>query len=463
MSHINYRLFHESLLRKRRKKNKKEKNKRRFNYLQKKRIGKLEPRIKKNSHDYYLKNRSHFNKKPRYSERIKYFLSKKDAFGNKKLNNNSNTFVVPNIFSLCENYKESCNFLRMFFNSLFYQSHKNIYIDYGSCSQIDVDASLCMDIILADFIEYFENNLDAGKLLKVDTIIPVNFENPNIKKVLFSIGAFTNIRGFEISFDNVKPFKMRVGDTRKSEHPKRREVHITQVIDYIIECLNKMNRTLTLEAESNLYKAVGEMIINAEEHSSTSNRYLIGYFEDILDEDQHYGVFNLSILNWGDSIYETFKSPLCKNTLVKKQMQDLSEKYTQSNFFKTAEFEEESLWTLYSLQDGVTRKADWKRGGGCIRFIEGFFNLKGNDNYDNVSKMSIISGNTRIIFDGTYGIVLKERGIQKEKFKMMTFNESGNIEDRPDSRYVNYTENYFPGTLITAKIFIDEENTELIA
>ena len=45
---------------------------------------------------------------------------------------------------------------------------------------------------------------------------------------------------------------------------------------------------------------------------------------------------------------------------------------------------------------------------------------------------------------------------------MMTFNDAGNIEDIPDDRYVTYTDNKFPGTIITARIFIDEYNTELV-
>lgn len=44
----------------------------------------------------------------------------------------------------------------------------------------------------------------------------------------------------------------------------------------------------------------------------------------------------------------------------------------------------------------------------------------------------------------------------------MTFNAVGNIEDIPDDRYVTYTDNKFPGTIITARIFIDEYNTELV-
>ncbi|HMG14624.1 MAG TPA: hypothetical protein VK590_04205 [Saprospiraceae bacterium] len=80
-------------------------------------------------------------------------------------------------------------------------------------------------------------------------------------------------------------------------------------------------------------------------------------------------------------------------------MKNLSERYTQKNFFIKAKFEEQTLWTLYALQEGVTSHAEWRRGNGCIRFIDSFFNLKGDQEKDNISYLSIVSGNTRIIFD----------------------------------------------------------------
>lgn len=141
-------------------------------------------------------------------------------------------------------------------------------------------------------------------------------------------------------------------------------------------------------------------------------------------------------------------------------MKSLSDKFTKKGFFMKAEFEEETLWTLYALQEGVTSKAEWKRGNGSIRFIDSFFSLKGDNNRDNMSYLSIMSGNTRIIFDGTYRLIEKVKGKDGHSFKMMTFNELGDIEDKPDKKFVTFAQNYFPGTLISAHICIKEMNSE---
>lgn len=442
-----------------------EKKIRRTRIKEKKRIGLI--RSLENANRYQAKRRSkHYpksifgkSKKPSFSNTIQYFLKKKNAFSEKSLNFSHN-ILIPETFSLIDNYGETSDFLKNFLNVLYKANFKELTIDYKNCIQIDVGASICMDIILTEFIEYFKKCWKNRYKIKVEKITPINFENHDIKKILFSIGAFANIRKFKIEYDDIIPFPMIIGDNRNKNIDSEREISITKTVDYIIKCLSRMNRNLTSTAETNFYKVIGEVIQNSDEHSDTNKRYSIGYFEDIEDANNHYGVFNLSILNFGNTIYETFKNPDCNNKEVVQQMQDLSEKYTKGGLFSRAVFEEETLWTLYALQDGITRKKDWKRGNGSIRFIESFFKLKGVDINDDITKMVITSGNTRIVFNGAYKIAEKVRGKEGKVYKMMTFNESGNIEEKPNSEFVKFEKNYFPGTIISVKIRIDYENTE---
>jgi hypothetical protein len=411
---------------------------------------------------YQFIQKSYLGSRPEYSELIEYLFKKEDAFGKKNIEFKDNTFEVPEPFSLIENYKESSLFLKKLFNALYYESFNHIFIDYSKCNCIDVGASMCMDIILADFINYFDKSEKSKHSVKIDGITPINYDKHNIKKVLFSIGAFRSIKGFKIDYDNIIDFPIIIGSKRDIDLPAQREIDITNTVDYIIQCLSKLNKKLSGLAETNFYKVIGEVIQNADEHSDTTKRYSIGYFEKTDIENHTYGIFNLAILNFGNTIYETFKNPNCENIDVVRQMKELSEKFTSKNFFLQSEFEEETLWTLYALQDGVTRMPLWDRGNGAIRFIESFFKLKGENGNDEISKMVITSGHTRIIFDGKYEIVSKPRGINNKMYKMMTFNESENIEDKPDPKYVKYEKNYFPGTLISVKIRIDFENTENI-
>lgn len=408
-----------------------------------------------------IQNNPFYVKKPEYSDTIKYISSKIDLISPQKIRiSKDGIYLIPKIFSLSENYSESSAFLKMLFHVLLNQTNTRIKLDYSKCERIDLDASVLMDIILGEFIFHYKNCQKNRYPVAIIDIKPINFNNESIKKILFSIGAFTSINGFQINYEDIIPYPLRFGINKHPNASKMREVHITEMVDYVLKCMTKMGRTLTAEAEANLFTIIGEVLINAEDHSSGDKSFSIGYFQDKEENGEHIGIFHLVVLNFGKTIYEMFSDPNCPNPSVVEDMRALSAEYTRKGFFSKAQFEEQCLWSLYALQEGVTSKADWKRGNGSIRFIDSFFNLKGDNKKDNISNLSILSGNTRIVFDGTYRLQDRVKGKQPKKFKMMTFNDSGDIAIAPDKKYVTFADNYFPGTLISAKICLKEFNTE---
>lgn len=397
---------------------------------------------------------------PEYPENIKYLASLPELFSKgviKDKEERNGFFEIPSCFSLIENYQESFYFLKKLFACLYREKVEKITLDYSKCTRIDVDASVCMDILLADFIFYLKKCASRGLKKKPYQILPINYDKPEILKTLFSIGAYRNLKGYEIKFQDIEPLPLIVGIRNRHDSYEKCELDLTNIVEYTKRCLERLNRSLTIEAEDNLYKVLGEIMINAEEHGSMPFRYAIGHFQDVNNSDEHFGIFNFSIFNFGNTIYETFKNPNCPKKVV-EQMKVLSDDYTKRKLFKTSEFEEETLWTLYALQQGVTSK-EQKRGNGSIQFIESFFKLKGDLENDNISKLLIVSGNTRILFDGSYNIIQKEKPGIRSKYKMITFNKSGNIREKPDKEFVTFAENYFPGTIISARILIKFNNT----
>lgn len=397
--------------------------------------------------------------KPPYPEIIRFLASITDVFGNKGYNRKDDgVFEMPECFSLIDNYKESFNFLRRLFVVLYKGRTKKIVLDYKNCKRIDVDASICMDVILAEFISYNNNCVKKGfRQVYPHTIQPINVSDPNVTKVLFSIGAYRNLKGFTVRFDDVEPLPVLINHLKGPEIWRRSELHLTKIVEYIKTCLKKLGHELTIDAESEFYKVIGEVMSNAEEHSTVSYRYAIGFFQETHEHDEHFGIFNFSIFNFGDTIYQTFKSPGCKNPKVVQQMEELSVDYTSKGWFNRSEFEEETLWSLYAMQEGVTSK-EKKRGNGSIQYIDNFFKLRGGTENDNLSQMVVISGNTRILFEGTYPIVNKEVVGRNKPFRVITFNETGRIEDKPDKKYVTFAPHYFPGTIISARILIKDNN-----
>lgn len=378
---------------------------------------------------------------------------------------NKGIFKVPKEFTIIDNPKESYKFIQNVLGALITQKYSKVSIDYSECTRLGLGAQVLLDIILKDIIKFFKKcEMYKSTRPKVDEINGINVFNENVHKLLFSVGSPVILSNKSFRYSDIIPYKLCIHDREVNGDPvkirEQKDLDTTKLVDYVLDCLKTLNRTLTPEKLDDLSTVIGEILINAEEHSTTKHRFSIGYFREMNGNGKHYGVFRLVILNFGKTIYEKFKDPDCPNKQVVEKMKNISEQYTKRKYFVFREFEEETLWTLYAMQDGVTSVAPERyirRGNGSIQFIESFFNIKGPmKEFDDISKMTILSGNSSITFDGSYNITTGL--VQNEEFKYMTFNSSGKIEDKPDSKFVKYVNNYFPGTIISAKILFNEDD-----
>lgn len=393
--------------------------------------------------------------------------SRESWFPRKKPSVSQRVLMVPQNFSIIDNPKESFEFLKRTTYYLLFGQYKTIDFSYENCEQLDIGAQVILDIILRDVIS-FGNKCRSLNVPKLRAKIPnrigltnLNVTRPEIKKILFSVGSPAVHTQIKFKTDDIIPYRLCVhnlsDDSNRLRAMEQKDIDTTELADYVVDSLKRVNKTLTPEKLENLCTIIGEVLINAEEHSTTAHRFSIGYFQDIQENGKHYGLFRLVIMNFGTTIYGKFSDPNCPNKEIVEKMGELSQKYTKSKWFSAKEFEEETLWTLYALQEGVTSVADKKRGNGSIQFIDSFFSIKGiQESADDKSRMTILSGNASITFDGTYRI--QEKSSNGDKFKVMTFNESGSIEDKPNKDYVKFVNNYFPGTIISARILFHEDD-----
>lgn len=383
----------------------------------------------------------------------------------------SGVIPVPKHFSIFDNPNESYQMLRKLIFALLYTNYKHVILDYKNCDTIDLCSQILLDIIFKESHKFVTKigNIYGRKTANLfpEGIGGKNIDNERVQKMLFSVGSPANVAGRDITFPNTKKCKLCVHSKTSGRNAEvimaYKDIATTELADYVIECLRSVNKELTPERLDDLCIVIGETLINAEEHSTTGYRYSVGYFDEMEEDNKHFGIFRLVILNFGHTIYEKFKDKDCPNQEFVAQMKSLSEQYTKSNFFVKREFEEESLWTLYALQQGVTSVSTdeyTQRGNGSINFIKSFFNLKGDGEMDNVSRLRIASGRTRIIFDGAYKI--QPRVINGESFEVMTFNKENDIRYKPDKNYVYGTDYYFPGTAISVKIMLNDDDIKQI-
>lgn len=375
---------------------------------------------------------------------------------------------MPANFSVLENPEVSFEAIRKIISALLVEDVPWLTIDYNLCTHVDISTQALLDIVLLDFCRFREK---CNKISRCGRIFPnirgINIKEKAVQKMMFSVGSPANLKIRTNEYSDVIRYTLNVHKNDKdADYLKRieqKELDTSDIADYVIKCLKRMNRKLTPVKRDDLCTVIGEILINAEEHSTTKYRYTMGYFVEEKGDNKHFGVFRLVILNFGDTIYDKFKSVDCPNKEIVAKMRGLSKKYTKRLLFKKGLFEEESLWTLYALQEGITSVSTekYKRGNGSIRFIESFFNIKGSKEVDDVSVMTIASGRTRILFNGYYGIQTKKNEFG-EDFRVMTFNHSGNIEEQPDDKYVFCANHYFPGTMITAKILLNDDDLKTI-
>lgn len=382
--------------------------------------------------------------------------------------NNKGYFYVPRNFSIVETPEVSYRFIENILGALLTQKYPVITIDYSLCINLDLSAQVLLDVILKDVILFFKRLSRFPHLSpKVKEINGRGLSNPFVRKLLFSVGSPVILQKRIYNQSDIVPYRLCIHNRDLSGNPVRiqeqKDIDTTKLVEYVIECLSRLNYTLTDDKIEDLSIVIGEILINAEEHSTTRHRFSIGYFHEHKQNGNHFGVFRLSIFNFGDSIYQKFKDPDCPNKAIVKQMRRMSKKYRKRSLFQINKFDEEALWTLYALQEGVTSVAPTRyrqRGNGSIQFINSFFNIKGRLNEkDDFSKMAILSGRAKILFDGSYSPTETLR--YGKPYKLMTFNNSGRLADPPNSKFVYSDDNYFPGTIITAKILFNEDDLSL--
>lgn len=399
-----------------------------------------------------------------YDTKSPFYIKKLEKEKSKKVRN----FEVPECFSIIENETESYLLLRQIISAFIYQTCDEIWLDYKKCKKVDLVTQVFFDAILLEidnFIKKCKKGNIYNKYVRLASVGGKNIDDKSVNRLLNSVGSPTELIKRRILYKDIIPYRLRCFDGEGLGHESmlaQKEIDTTTLLDYVNSCLKRVKKKLSREAMRDLGCVIGETLINAEEHSSLKYRYLIGYFEECMDGKRHFGMLNLVILNFGQTIYEKFKYPNEDSSInfdCLAKMKELSDSFKSRNIFKKDAFTEETLWTLYSLQEGVSciPKEICKRGNGTIQFIDSFFKLKGNDKADNISRMYLLSGNTRIEFDGTYKLVdiKDENGTSRG---IISFNKSGKLTDVPDKKYVYTVPNYFPGTAIFAKLLINDDD-----
>lgn len=257
-------------------------------------------------------------------------------------------------------------------------------------------------------------------------------------------------------FKTIVRSPMITGKPDRMSFSKERDRAGTEIVEYIDKCLNAQSMSLTPEGRKYIGNLITEALGNAEEHGGPWTAY--GFFLQRDNADP--GECHMLLYNVGTTIYESLTSPKASPE-IKADANALASRHLSRGFLGLIrrKWNRECLFTLYSLQEGVSSKLhrDSSRGNGTVEVIRAFSKLSASDR-----KMCILSGRAYILFDGEYHLSdITAQG--SERRKVIAFNDSNDLEEPPDEDCVYALERTFAGTIVDLKFKLDTAKCHIIA
>lgn len=370
------------------------------------------------------------------------YLSEKNFFAPSVFLENKVSIKIPKVFSMIENPEESIKILKMTVTYGLNRKVKQIFVDHTKCESLDICASTIMDVII----------LEIKRIRKCFSISGSLKGNCEVSDILFASGLPKHL-GFNKKIpENMKLLPLLSGNNF-NDKDKSGEIS-TQIIDYYGACLSTQGYQLTEYGNNYMGQMLGEVIENCQNHGGENSKwYVLGHYQ--MDSDGKFGKCHLVIFNFGDTFYQNMKHIRCDD--IRQSLKNLTKKHQHSGWLSlNKSWSEESLWTLYALQDGVSslrNPLDPDRGTGTIKLINAFQSIGSTANGDK-PKMCIISGHTFIYFDGKY--TLQKKVVDGEEREVIAFNSENDLVKPPDKNYVKTLKQNFPGTIISMCFYLDK-------
>lgn len=360
---------------------------------------------------------------------------------------------IPEVFSMSENAEEVIQLLRKTYTLCSNDKIKEIVFDHSNCVNLGLSASTIMDIIVLAVKRYREK---MGKPLDLSGDLP---RNRKARDILLASGLPYHLKAdsyLDFDKEHVERF-----ETIKGIHSlvaNKADETATKLTLYFNKCLKTQNMELNDEGKRVLGRMLGEVISNCEIHGGdASTWYTQGHYQ--IKEDNSYGEMQLLFLNLGETIYEGLKSYSTKET--KQKLSHIMKKHKE---YVNSYWDEEMIYTVFALQEGISRLRDKSidgyegRGSGTVSMIE-MFNDIGESQTGLKPQMTIVSGKTQIIFTDNYKmkpVMFKDDVVfETGEKQILAFNDENNIYLPANSNNVIKMNQYFPGTVISLKFYLD--------
>lgn len=366
---------------------------------------------------------------------------------------------LPSDFSISRNPDETLRVMREIVKHARTCRAPRLILDHRPIISMGLGADSLLGVILKEV--KFENQDAKGSYIR-----GYKSDRRNIRKIMDEIGCVSVLNsGYD---ENIRLSLQSSSQVfRHRNRGKVLEIDPLQLdpisettrdfSDHLDACLALIGRKLTRKGRDRLLSYVGEVLINAQEHSGTAEWTIAGYIDR---EDQEL-VYRCVIFSFGASISDTFNS-LSTDTQAWKTVEPYIFRHEKSRLFGPS-WRRDDLLTVVALQGHVSSKLDENssRGQGTVDLIQFFQDVSGEcGNSEPRPAMNLISGTTSIIFDGRYPM----RHVESFGRMVIAFNKDNNLLERPDGDCVRPVRGEgFPGVMISITVPLAHESVGFLS
>lgn len=396
----------------------------------------------------------------KYFSSFNKFIERKESVSDlKSFEGNS---IVPEYFSFVKSFEETMLFFDKL-NYFLYNSKGKVLLDFENCKHVSISAASFLQIVLLQYnrLEDKFNTSGYTKLLReIKTKRSKDIEVNKMLCALEIIGGMSD----EEDVDDISylPLGLKIFLKEKSSYRENKKGKTcNDIISFVNSSIQGLDFELNFRGQKSLSNLFSEILGNAEDHTKLNEYYVNGVsFKKKTSTEDSVVELNLTIINLGYSIYEGFQKTKKNNYKVIDKMNnffDVHKNEMKFNGIKSNDgnFNEESLFTLYALQEGISRLkyVEDSRGNGTMNFIKAFMMLGefGEENKKYESKLNVISGHTVIECTNKYKPYADGTNF------VLSLNDVKDIKKLPDRKCIFVSKNYFPGTILQVKIHMNKK------
>lgn len=377
---------------------------------------------------------------------------------------NKDKIIVPKNLSFYDNPEESLQFIQSASKAISRSSNESLTIDYKGAQYKCLGAECLLGLAV---IEARQSNINFEKRVVINGIYPKKESHREIIKAIGVVKEMVEATPNEIQdySSNASNPKQRVfsvdsiGKENASAFAQDRKNQTSEKFtSYISDCLADHKLFLNELAHKFLTSCMGELLDNAERHCGLPQRprwFVRGY----VDNNSSFPVCELAIINFGNTIAETFERLSDEHYSYNIQVKP----YVEKHIDKGGMFAE-GLTTVAALQGRVSCKNETEydsSGTGTIELLKFF-----QDMHDDLRelrgskiekpKMSLISGSTHLCFDGKYPLLCALDDDEESELFSYPFNHKG-LAYEPDRTYLKEMKNaFFPGVMVNIRFPLAE-------